>query len=311
MATAMEMDEVPSYISDEEASITRTVNTENNERVKQKQRNWVKEMVFNNTYEAGEAVKRENHWGYSYTNTTLEGVKKFFRCNKVKRRGEQCAAGVYLLFNSTNDEVVLFRDKSDHTHDLIPKKSSKISNEVKETILELFELKLKPKAIIEVLHERKMAAPSIGQLYNFLRGIKATKCGPTALSLGEIEQWCLESSRSIPELDDTPFVGAYNIIYDDDDNDDDNGEDDDSGENKFRFFVTTKRLMKMASKSTKIHADATYKLIWQGFPVLIVGTTDLDRHFHPFGIAVCSNEKTQDFLFVFRALQEVTKKLGL
>ena len=27
----------------------------------------------------------------------------------------------------------------------------------------------------------------------------------------------------------------------------------------------------------------TYKLIWQGYPVLICGTSDRDRHFHPFG----------------------------
>jgi hypothetical protein len=61
----------------------------------------------------------------------------------------------------------------------------------------------------------------------------------------------------------------------------------------------------------KIHADATYKLLWQGFPVLIVGTTDLDRHFHSFGMAVCSNETTQDFRFVFRGLQEGVQKLNL
>jgi hypothetical protein len=48
-----------------------------------------------------------------------------------------------------------------------------------------------------------------------------------------------------------------------------------------------------------------------GFPVLIIGTTDLDRHFHSFGMGVCSNEKKRDFIFLFRALQEGVHKLSL
>mgnify|MGYP002790673476 FL=1 len=58
-------------------------------------------------------------------------------------------------------------------------------------------------------------------------------------------------------------------------------------------FVTLKK---------HIHADATYKLTWQGFPILVCGTTDSNRKFHPFGITVCTNEKTEDFKFMFRSL---------
>lgn len=53
-----------------------------------------------------------------------------------------------------------------------------------------------------------------------------------------------------------------------------------------------------------LHADATYKCVWQGYPVLIVGTTDADRHFHHFGLAICMNEATADFEFVFSALKK-------
>ncbi|CAF4222768.1 unnamed protein product [Rotaria sp. Silwood2] len=100
--------------------------------------------------------------------------------------------------------------------------------------------------------------PSCGPMGEFLSE-GSTKLGPTSISLGEIEQWCLESSQSIPESDDTPFVASYQIIYDD---------------------------------------------------VLIVGTTDLDRHFHLFSMAICSNEATQDFRFIFRALQDGLHKLN-
>ncbi|CAF4227099.1 unnamed protein product [Rotaria sordida] len=62
--------------------------------------------------------------------------------------------------------------------------------------------------------------------------------------------------------------------------------------------------------SLHLHADATYKLIWQGFPVLIVGTTDFNKAFHPFGLAVCSNEKTKDFEFIFNSIQVGMEKIN-
>ena len=70
------------------------------------------------------------------------------------------------------------------------------------------------------------------------------------------------------------------------------------------------RLLIIASISSHIHADATYKLIWQGFPVLIIGTSDLKKVFHPFGLAICSNEKAKDFKFIFSNLQIGMQKLN-
>ena len=46
-------------------------------------------------------------------------------------------------------------------------------------------------------------------------------------------------------------------------------------------------------------ADATYKIIWNGFPIFIIGTTDLRRKFHPISAYVCSNETTEDFTLIF------------
>jgi hypothetical protein len=66
------------------------------------------------------------------------------------------------------------------------------------------------------------------------------------------------------------FNAADNVDYDEDDELDD---DEDDGK-KFRVFLTTKSLIKNASKSNKIHAYATYKLIFEGCPVLMDGNTD-------------------------------------
>ena len=71
-------------------------------------------------------------------------------------------------------------------------------------------------------------------------------------------------------------------------------------------FVSTKRLLHLASLSRALHADATYKLVWEGFPVLIVGVSDKNKIFHPVGMALTYGETEKDFSFMFQLLKENT-----
>ena len=43
--------------------------------------------------------------------------------------------------------------------------------------------------------------------------------------------------------------------------------------------------------------------------MLVVESIDRGRHFHPFGIAVCSNEKTEDFEFLFNSVGDGRAKM--
>jgi len=43
--------------------------------------------------------------------------------------------------------------------------------------------------------------------------------------------------------------------------------------------------------------------------VLIVGTSDQDRAFHPFGLALCYSEKESDFEFMFRSIKDGVAKI--
>ena len=45
--------------------------------------------------------------------------------------------------------------------------------------------------------------------------------------------------------------------------------------------------------------------------MLFVGTTDMDKQFHPFGISVSKTEQSRDYEFLFRSLQDGLKKLDL
>jgi hypothetical protein len=77
----------------------------------------------------------------------------------------------------------------------------------------------------------------------------------------------------------------------------------------FYIFFTTKRLLENTMKSKHICADATYKLLHHGHPILIVGTTDKDKSFHPFGVALCCNEKEEAFKFIFQSIKECVKEI--
>lgn len=61
-------------------------------------------------------------------------------------------------------------------------------------------------------------------------------------------------------------------------------------------------MLKRCISAEILHAD-TDKLIWQGFPVLIVGTTDKNRKFHPICLTVSTNECKADFKTMFQGLK--------
>ena len=44
---------------------------------------------------------------------------------------------------------------------------------------------------------------------------------------------------------------------------------------------------------------------------MVVGTTDLQRFFHPISVFLCSNKSTDDFVFIFYNLKESISKIHL
>ena len=52
-------------------------------------------------------------------------------------------------------------------------------------------------------------------------------------------------------------------------------EDDEDNEGDARFVIvySTKRLLEAITKSDTAHWDATYRLVWQGYPVIIGGVS--------------------------------------
>ena len=251
-------------------------------------------------------VNADKTWSYHFKNVGSDGNKIYYRCSKAKKRAKQCPAGLYLLLHNDSEKVSIFRTVETHDHEQL-EPSNRIPINTKNEIKQLFDLKIKPKRIWELLRERDIVLKNKQQLTSVIKQFRKKQNGSSSISLGEFEAFC-EEHVEVPDDDDVGYVVAFEVKYPDDDNDDDDDDDDD--ERKFRTFFSTKRLITQAFDSKVLHCDATYKLVWEGMPVLIIGTTDSDRHFHPFGMAICSNEKTDDFVFVYDSLRREVQALG-
>lgn len=89
----------------------------------------------------------------------------------MKFRSDQCAAGLYLLFDASNQSVHLYRSDTVHTHDDEHNKESavnKIRREVETEIRASFEANQKPKAILYNLVRKGLTPPTKTTLNNFL-----------------------------------------------------------------------------------------------------------------------------------------------
>lgn len=132
------------------------------------------------------------------------------------------------------------------------------------------------------------------KLESFLRTLKNEKFGKSNINLIDLKSW-LEDNLIIPIDKTKPFVVHFELSMDE-------------KNPSFRFFVSTK-LLSASAVSSIVHMDGTYKLIWQGYPILHVGTTDMHRSFHPFGLGVCTNEQTADYQFIFESMKKGVKNV--
>lgn len=155
----------------------------------------------------------------------------------------------------------------------------------------MFDQHFKCKQIARRLAELKLPVPKTYFINNELAKLCKNKFGPTSLSLGDLENWT-KQHIAIPDSEGVAYVGGEYI----------NAETP-----VFRIFVTSKRLLKNAVGAKWLCADPTYKLTWQGFPSLVVGTTDRDRKFHMVGISLCTGETADDFKFTFQSILNATK----
>lgn len=113
------------------------------------------------------------------------------------------------------------------------------------------------------------------------------------INLGDMVEW-LEKYREFPSDVNCAFViGSETSSFDE--------------ELGFRFAFLTPLLLELLMNCRTICIDATYKLNWLGFPLMVIGTVDRAKKFHPLVYACCSHKKTRDYEFIFKCVKEAIK----
>lgn len=115
--------------------------------------------------------------------------------------------------------------------------------------------------------------------------------------MGQLTEF-VNQNKKIPDGDDEAFIVSFERSPPE------------KEQRYFRYFVSTKRLLRMAAEAKILHADATHKLTSEKLPFIVIGTTDTTKRFHLIGFKVASNETADDYKFSFNAaklgIQEIT-----
>ena len=234
-------------------------------------------------------------WTFLNSKDTSEGLKKFYKCSLV--RASECPVRLYILLHAASDQCSVYRTTAEvgHAH-IIPEKQD--TTELRNKVAELFHSgHKKPCAIKTQLRQLKIKEPTVSQMSYWLKCLRTEIYGPSQIDLNYLKNWCIERSK-VPDDEDEMFVAGFEVDIDK------------NWKPYFRFVCTTKRLLMLLKHNSLIASDGTYKLIWQGYPVLMSGTIDRDRKYHPAGICVAITETQVDYAFFFRTLRDVYFKIA-
>lgn len=143
---------------------------------------------------------------------------------------------------------------------------------------------------------------TISQIKYAILQARRDKFGDPKVKLDELKQW-FQENKDLPENEDTPFIAVSKVETVTSAPDPQKYVPD---KITFNCFITTKRLIGNAADKEILHADATYKLNFRGYPLLVFGTTDAQRAFHIIGLGISYGETADEYAFCFKAIKDLT-----
>ena len=105
----------------------------------------------------------------------------------------------------------------------------------------------------------------------------------------------IESHLQVPDNDIEGYIPYYSIQDDVENND----------QTRFCVIFSTKRLISLLSKSEVLHIDATYRLNWQGYPVMIVGVSSATGKFFGSMSVLSSHEDSEAWSEIYRYIHSL------
>jgi hypothetical protein len=69
-------------------------------------------------------------------------------------------------------------------------------------------------------------------------------------------------------------------------------------------------MLSRVEQNGTFHIDGTYKIVKYNFPLIVLGITDMERHFHPIAYMFTSHEQEQDYDHFFDSLLQKCNSFG-
>lgn len=271
-------------------------------RKKRNKFDWRIQEKFDDLNKALDFLEEQGFTCFDYSDLKM-GQKFYFRCKKIpKERSTWCSKRYTLFLPADKLEIQLLSNGLEHDHEkLLEGTVRPPSDEMKEFIVGLF--KCGTTKIADVNRHVNYARDTNGlfkteqnpanrQIEYMLRKFRDAQT-PRMVKVGDLMTWC-EKNKEIPSDENQGFVIGSES----------------SGIQKdlsFRFVLSTLFLLNLLKSQKKICIDATYKLNWLGFPLMVLGTIDRAKRFHPLIYACCSHEKGLDFEFIFKSVKNAIK----
>lgn len=211
---------------------------------------------------------------HDYKNLKI-GQKFYFRCRSMtKERDQWCAIRYTLFFPSNSLKVQILKNQHDHDHDALLEGTARpISYEMAQYVKGLFECGTeKTSAIIAHIDYarknnglfQKEPTPGKRQIEYLIRKFRSAEA-PSLLNLGDLIEWCNKYSQ-LPSDVNEAFVISQETSLPNDPN------------LSFRFVLSTRLLLEKCLEQKTIAIDATYKLNWLDYPLMVYGTVDREKN---------------------------------
>ena len=170
----------------------------------------------------------------------------------------ECYVKLKVVTKDVKCSVYTSKSKHNHSAKTTARKRHGIDHEIKEEIKRLEASGNAPRAIKWKQREMGHVAPNINQIYKFLNTIRVAKVDSDTLrwSLEDVLEFAKKREK-ISEDEDELFVASVTATA--------------LPVAHFRLFLTTKRLIRLAQKSTHIMSDATYNFVTEKCLCMTIG----------------------------------------
>lgn len=185
--------------------------------IRHKSTEWKYLQTFASLAEFDEFRKEQKNWSCDGISKSNNAIRRYFRCNLVKRKGPQCAHRLTCVEDESNTDFVVYVSTADHTHSQI---SNRMNREIRERIIKLNEnnADFTAQKIRDVFVADQLPyIPKLSQIQSIIRYHCQTKTSSDIITIGDVVAWA-EQNTSYDEIDiNTPFVVDFKASNHDDD----------------------------------------------------------------------------------------------